>query len=172
MTTGSSAGSIRPGGEMGDPPSGPCGRLRDDAGTMTILTTGILVVVLMVIAVGVAITGVQLQRNELQSMADGSALAASQAFTEAQVYAADAAPGQKPSIARADAERAASAYLRDYPSASTRLRDVRIASVEVDPDGTVHVVLAAGTDPPLLGWFTRRADLAITIHAAGDARAT
>lgn len=146
-------------------------RLRDDAGTMTILTTGILAVILMVIGAGVAITGVQLQRNELQSMADGAALSASQAFTETELYAPDAAPGSPPTVSRTEAERATRDYLRAYPSDSTGLRDVSVASVGVDPDGTVRVVLAARSDPPLIGWVTRRSDLSITIHAAGDARA-
>ena len=51
-----------------------------DRGSMTVLTTGVLVVILLVMAVGTAITSVHLERNRLQSAADGAALAASQAF--------------------------------------------------------------------------------------------
>lgn len=149
--------------------AGPSRRLRDDAGTMTILTTGILVVILMVIGVGVAITGVQLERNELQSMADGAALAASQGFSEADLYTGTS--DQAPVVRRADAERIARDYLRAYPTSSTRTHDVALADLVVGEDGTVRVVLAARTDPPLLGWVTRHGDLSITLHAAGDARA-
>src|SRR5699024_5001952 len=48
-------------------------RVRDARGSMTILTTGVLVVILMVLAVGTAITGVQLERNGLQYAADSAA---------------------------------------------------------------------------------------------------
>lgn len=138
---------------------------------MTILTTGILVVILMVIGMGVAITGVQLERNELQSMADGAALAASQGFSEADLYAGSADPAQSPVVRRAEAERIARDYLRAYPTSSTRTHDVALADLVVGGDGTVRVVLAAHTDPPLIGWITRHGDLSITLHAAGDARA-
>lgn len=146
-------------------------RLRDDAGTMTILITGILVVILMVVGVGVAITSVQLERNELQAMADGAALAASQAFDEADIYGPGAAQNRTPVVRTAAAREAAARYLRQYPSDSSRLRGAVLDGVAVAADGTVRVQLAARTDPALIGWVTRRGDLAITLHAAGDARA-
>lgn len=150
--------------------TGARARLRDDTGTMTILTTGILVVILMVIGVGVAITGVHLERNELQAMADGSALAASQAFDEAQLYAPGASAATTPAVTRDRARRAAADYLQAYPSGSTRLRDARIDRLDVAEDGTVTVVLVARVDPPLVDWFTRRTGTAVTIRASGDAR--
>src|SRR5690606_1477333 len=61
-------------------------RWADARGSMTILTTGVLVVILMVIAVGTSITGVQLERNGLQHAADSAALAASQAVDPARIY--------------------------------------------------------------------------------------
>lgn len=146
-------------------------RLRRDHGTMTILTTGVLVVILMVIALGVAITGVQLERNELQSAADGAALAASQGFGQAQVYAPGAGPGSAPVPTSDEAERAAVAYLRDYPLDSQRTSDLQIVSVDVRQDGAVRVVLSARTDPPLVGWFTRGRGTSVTLQAAGEARA-
>lgn len=145
-------------------------RLRDESGTMTVLTIGVLVVILMVIGVGVAITGVHLQRNELQAMADGSALAASQAFDEGSLYDAGAADRSHPVITRTDAEHAVRDYLRGYPIASPRLHDVRISRVDVRPDGTVVVVLSARADPPLAGWFMRRTGTSVPITASGDAR--
>ncbi|GAB2547586.1 pilus assembly protein TadG-related protein [Brachybacterium huguangmaarense] len=155
-------------------------RLRDDQGTMTILLIGVLVVILMIVGVGVAITSVQLERNELQSMADGAALASSQAFSESSIYAGTNRTGDgggggpaggAPAVDRAEAERTARAYLRAYPSLSTRLRDVRVVDVSVSPDGAVSVELAARTDPALVGWVTRRTDLSFTIRASGTGRA-
>lgn len=138
---------------------------------MTILTTGVLVVILLVIAVGVAITGVQLERNELQSAADGAALAASQGFDAGQIYGPDGAAGRAPVPTEEDAERAARDYLTDYPLDTDRTHDLRISAVTVASDGTVRVQLSARTDPPLVGWFTRGTDTSVTLHAAGTARA-
>ena len=61
-------------------------RVLESRGSMTILTTGVLVVILMVIGVGTAITGVQLERNGLQHAADSAALAASQAVDPSRIY--------------------------------------------------------------------------------------
>lgn len=142
-------------------------RLADARGSMTILTTGVLVVILMVIAVGTAITGVQLERNGLQHAADSAALAASQAVDGARLYDGAEGPAIHPASARAAAEE----QLRAYPHETTSTVDIHLADVTVDPDGTVHVVLSARTHPPLAGWFTRGTDLAIPLTVQGEARA-
>ncbi|WP_394216863.1 pilus assembly protein TadG-related protein [Brachybacterium vulturis] len=146
-------------------------RLRDQVhearGSMTILTTGVLVVILMVIAVGTAITGVQLERNGLQHAADSASLAAAQAVDPARLYTAGEGTAIRPRSARAAAE----AQLRDYPHETTRTEDIALASLAVDPDGTVHVVLTARTHPPLAGWFTRGTGTAIPLTVEGEARA-
>ena len=140
-------------------------RLREDRGTMTILVVGVLVVILMVLAVGTAITGIHLERNRLQGTADGAALAASQAYSLDELY------GQGPAqLQQADARAAAEAYLSTYPVASERTRDVRIASLDVDGDGMVRVVLEAQTDPPLIGWITSIGWVRVGIDAEGSAR--
>src|SRR5690625_6804449 len=71
---------------------------------MTVLTTGVLVVVLMVIGVGTSITGVHLERNALQHAADSAALAASQAVDEHALYTKGEGPLVLPASARAAAE--------------------------------------------------------------------
>lgn len=143
------------------------GRLRDTRGSMTILTTGVLVVVLMVIAVGTAITGVQLERNGLQYAADSAALAASQAVDPARLYV----EGDGAAIHRATARAAAEEHLRDYPHETTSTERIQLADVAVDADGTVHVVISARTHPPLAGWFTRGTGTAIPLTVEGEARA-
>lgn len=173
-------------------PAGLRSRLREDGGTMTVLTLGVLVVILMVIGVGVAITGVQLARNELQSLADGASLAASQGFEESAVYAgatgiASADPGGEPGSdpgttvgpgagavilpTAAQARRLAADYLAGAVVQDARLREVTVDDVRVEADGTVRITLAARVDPPLAGWFTRGTGTSIPLHAAGDARA-
>lgn len=148
--------------------------LAAERGTLTILITGVLVVILMVIGLGVSITGVALERNELQAAADGAALAASQAFDESDVYgpsAAGAAPGRI-TPGRAQARSAAQAYLRRYPVDSERTGSLAIRSLDVAQDGTVTVALGARTDPPLVSWFTRRTGTSVLIEATGHARST
>ena len=142
-------------------------RVLESRGSMTILTTGVLVVILMVIGVGTAITGVQLERNGLQHAADSAALAASQAVDPSRIYDAGDGPAIHPGSARDAAEQ----HLRPYPYDTTSTEDIRLEDVSVDADGTVHVVLAARTNPPLVGWFTRGTGTSIPLTVTGDARA-
>lgn len=142
-------------------------RVHDARGSMTILTTGVLVVILMVIAVGTAITGVQLERNGLQHAADSTALAAAQSVDPSRIYTAGEGAAIHPGSARAAAE----AHLRDYPHETTRTEGIALSTLTVDPDGTVHVVLSARTHPPLAGWFTRGTGTAIPLTVEGEARA-
>ena len=133
---------------------------------MTILTTGVLVVILMVIAVGTAITGVQLERNGLQHAADSTALAAAQAIDPARLYEA----GDGPAIHPASARDAAEEHLRSYPHDTRRTGDIALAALTVDADGTVRG-LTARTHPPLAGWFMRGTGTAIPLTVEGEARA-
>lgn len=150
---------------------GPCRSLRerlaDARGSMTILTTGVLVVILMMIAVGTAITGVHLERNGLQHTADSAALTASQAVDPARLYTDGDGAAIHPGSARAAAEE----HLRDYPHDTTNTQDIYLADVTVSEDGTVRVVITARTHPPLAGWFTRGTGTAIPLTVEGEARA-
>jgi len=62
-------------------------------------------------------------------------------------------------------------HLRTYPHDTTSTEDIRLEDVSVDADGTVHVVLAARTNPPLVGWFTRGTGTSIPLTVTGEARA-
>jgi hypothetical protein len=139
--------------------------LAHERGTMTVLTTGVLVVILMVIGVGTAITGVQLERNRLQNAADGAALAASQAYAEESVYSEGATTLQP-----ADVRREAEEYLSAYPPGSSRTRDLHVEDARVLADGAVEVRLGAVTDPPLIGWVTRTGLVTIPLDVRGSAR--
>lgn len=142
-------------------------RLRSTTGSMTILTTGVLVVILLVMAVGAAITGVHLERNALQSAADSTALAAAQGVDAEQLYT----PGNGPVISPSTARTAAREHLERYPLESARTHGISLDAVSVAGDGTVTVVLTARTDPPLAGWFTRGTGTSIPLAVEGEARA-
>ncbi|PMC76562.1 MULTISPECIES: pilus assembly protein TadG-related protein [unclassified Brachybacterium] len=142
-------------------------RIAGTSGSMTILTTGVLVVLLMVIAVGTAVTGVQLERNGLQHAADAAALAASQAVDPSEIYRA----GEGSVISPPEARQAAADHLAAYPLDSDRVEGVEILGVTVAADGTVHVVLAARAHPPLLSWFSRETGMTIPLTVTGEARA-
>lgn len=66
---------------------------------------------------------------------------------------------------------AAEQHLRDYPPSSGRTVDIHVTSVSTAGDGTVHVVVAAATHPPLAGWFTRGTGIAVPLTVEGEARA-
>ncbi len=143
-------------------------RGRDEAGNTSVLTIGVMVVVLMVIAFGAAVTGVEVDRNRLQFVADGAALYASSAFDESQVYGHD--PGTLgPAPTDADARARARAYVEKYPIQHPRIRDVTVSSVRVEPDGRVAVTLRARTRPPLVGWIADALDVPVplTVHSEG-----
>lgn len=133
---------------------------------MTILTTGVLVVLLMVVAVGTAITGVHLERNRLQHAADGAALAASQALDPADMYG----PGAGAVPSETDAREAALEHLSTYPIDSTRTENLDVTDVQVESDGTVRIQLSASTHPPLAGWFTQGTGLSVALVVEGEAR--
>src|SRR5690625_6115720 len=99
---------------------------------MTVLTTGVLVVVLMVIGVGTSITSVHLERNALQHAADSAALAASQAVDEHALYTKGDGPFMLPASARA----AAGQHLRAYPPSTSPTVDIHATSVSTARDGT------------------------------------
>ncbi len=141
--------------------------IRASEGSMTVLTTGVLVVILLVMAVGAAITGVHLERNELQSAADSTALAAAQGADREEIYTA----GDSSPITESSARAAAEEPLSRYPLDTGRTHDIGLDEVSVEADGTVRIVLSARTDPPLAGWFTRRSGTSITLHVEGESRA-
>ncbi|MGY5765978.1 pilus assembly protein TadG-related protein [Brachybacterium sp. DNPG3] len=134
---------------------------------MTVLTTGVLVVIIMVMAVGTAVTGVHLERSALQDMADSAALAGADAMAPSRLY--DGVRG--PLVDESSARTAAQAQLARQAGTASRSREVAISRVEVDADGTVRVVVTARVDPPLAGWFTRGTGTAVPVAVEGEARA-
>lgn len=148
--------------------------LREERGNTSVLTIGVMVIVLMVIAFGAAITGVELDRNRVQAMADGAALSAAAAVDEDAVEAFNAgyrAPGQTRSklISQDSAEQAVEDYLASYPAGGGSLGRVEVESVEVHPSGDVTVRMVAETSPPLVGWISRGLDAPVTLRVESEA---
>lgn len=142
------------------------GVLREDRGSMTILVTGFLVVILMVTALGASITAVHLDRNALQSTADTTALAASQAIGAPVFYGRS-----ERAVGRRAARAAAQEHLARYAEERGTMSDISLADVRVADDGTVSVVLTARSHPPLVSWFTRRTGWSVHLDATGESRA-
>lgn len=158
-------------------PAGACRaalaeRLRGERGQTSVFIIGLLVVILMVIGFGVAVSGVQLDRKELLGRSDGAALHAASAVDEQEVYNG-ASRGETLPASLIGARRFAEDYLSDYATSShPRLRGIRLARVSVDPDGTVGLDLTATSDPPLVGWFTSRVgwSIGLRVHSTSVAR--
>ncbi|MDU5963280.1 MAG: hypothetical protein E6Z13_09030, partial [Dermabacter sp.] len=77
----------------------------------------------MVIAFGIAVTGVEIDRNRVQFVADGAALYAAGGASENRLYD-DVGDPRIPT--EAEARERASAYLAQYPHQFSRVRDMDI----------------------------------------------
>lgn len=142
-------------------------RLASEDGNASVLTIGLVTIVLMLIAFGTALTGIELDRNRLHFIADGAALYASGAFDETSVYEGSEAHVRfAPSETSAD-ERVRE-YVRQYPGTSARLRNVTVDSVDAYADGRVEVRLSAVTDPPLVGWISRSLDAGVPLRVVSE----
>lgn len=142
-------------------------RMGSEDGNASVLTIGLVTIVLMLIAFGTALTGIELDRNRLHFIADGAALYASGAFDETPVYEGNEAHVRlAPSETSAD-ERVRE-YVRQYPGTSARLRNVTVDSVDAYADGRVEVRLSAVTDPPLVGWISRSLDAGVPVRVVSE----
>lgn len=143
-------------------------RVREEHGNTSVLTIGLTVIVLMLIGFGVALTGVEIDRNRLQFVADGAALYASSAFDERQVYDGDGSVTSR-SPTEAQARDRVREYLAEYPLRHRRLSHIQARRVSVEADGRVHVELVAQTKPPLVGWISESLDVPVRITVASEA---
>ncbi|WP_062302170.1 pilus assembly protein TadG-related protein [Demequina subtropica] len=135
-------------------------RARDDAGSVSVLTLGLLAVLLAALVTVMAVTQVQLQRSRLAHAADEVALAAADSV-DLDLYLRTGDVALDPDLLRA----AAAAQLVDSAE-----RDGLGAAVLVDassPDGFTAEVTLALRMPVLFGanWLPGRVDLAATAAA-------
>ena len=129
-------------------PERPTAQRRDDRGQATVLIVGLATVLAMTIALVVDATAAYLQRQRLNTLADGAALqGADLGATGKDVYEGGV-PAERLELTAAQVREAVGAYLRGsgafarYPGLSYRVR--------VDPaTQSVEVSLSAPLDLPL-----------------------
>jgi len=121
---------------------------RDEQGQTTLLVVGFFVVALLLVVVVVDASAAYLQRQRLDALADGAALAATQAVEGEQVYTDGL--GERATLDPAEARRHVGAYLRRLGHRDLRFR------VRTTTD-SVAVQVSQLLDLPLVppGWNGR-----------------
>lgn len=119
----------------------------DDSGQTTVLILGVVTVVLMLCAVILGATSVNLAARQLLAEADGAASAAAHA-AQTSGSGASGLPAAGPS----QVAEAAEAHLQDS-DAYDRHQNLAVTGSWVSSTGeTVHVELSAVAELPALGW--------------------
>lgn len=134
-----------------------------DAGSITPLAIGFVVIALLLAFLIAALTDLHMARRELQGLADSAALAASDSF--------EPAPGDDPGLLFSPpaAKRAAGRYLDAVPTP----KDMGKLRLSADADGThsVRIRIEARYSPALLSPFVPGLiDLHATAYARGALR--
>lgn len=141
--------------------------MRRDEGSATVLTVGLLAVLLAVVVTVASVTHLQLQRARLAHAADEVALAAADAI-DLDAYYADGAPAGAPLL---DPARVRSEAERHLALASARqgLEGAVLTSAS-SPDGATAEVTLALRSPLVLGapWLPGRVDLSARASARAD----
>lgn len=122
-------------------------QLDEESGQTTVLILGVVTIVLMLSAVILGATSVNMAARQLLSEADGAASAAAYSAQSGATHAT-----RLPHASTDQAAAAAEAHLRET-QAHQRHTNLRVAGAWVSDSGeTVHVELAATTELPVLGW--------------------
>lgn len=116
---------------------------REEQGQSTVLILGMVMIVLMIVAVVIGATAVNLEARKLLSAADGAASAAAQSAT---------APGAAPSLTSTQVHAQAQQYL-ETSAAHQRFTALEITDAWIADGGdTAHVRLGSTAELPLLSW--------------------
>ncbi len=129
-------------------------RAGDDRGSVLVLGLGLVVLAMVAVGLAVDASRLFLARRSLASLADGAALRGAHDLDLAALYASGAADVLPLSAGRV--ERDVAAYVTRR-AAANGLAGVRVVSVLVR-DGTVEVELAMTEQVPLLGTVLGRPD--------------
>lgn len=117
-------------------------------GQSLVLAIGLCAITLLTISVVLAASAVNLKARQLLSIADGAVVAAVDEFE----FVADG-PNPRIELSQQRVQQAVGKYLLDVGSAG-RVDDLRIASVEIRPDGQGATLELSGTvRPPIVGWI-------------------
>ncbi|MBG6184508.1 putative membrane protein [Arthrobacter sp. CAN_A214] len=147
-------------------PSGKLLRIRgDEAGQVSVLIIGYLLVSLLVVTVVMAVSAVYIEHKKLLSVADGAALAAADSFGIDETSGRSAVP--LPSLSGSAVQAATGAYV-ERTGAGGRFSALAIDAATGAPDGrTARVVLTAVVHPPMVSILV---PAGIPITAVADAR--
>jgi Flp pilus assembly protein TadG len=138
---------------------------RDDRGSVLVLGLGVVVVALIAVGMAVDASRLFLARRSVASLADGAALRGAHDLDLTTLYASGAAD-TLPLSAR-QVERDVAAYV-SAQSAANGLQGVRVVRVLVR-DGSVEVTLALTERVPLLGTVLGHPD-GVLVAATARAR--
>lgn len=138
----------------------------DDAGQITVLALGYVVLTLLVVTVVLAVSAVYLEHKRLLSLADAAAVAAAGSFSLAQE--SGAGPGPSVSL-RADTVRAAAREHLERSPESAGFTALALGGGTGSVDGRTAIVeLTAVAHPPIVNFLVPDG---IEIRAVSDARA-
>ncbi|SEJ32668.1 pilus assembly protein TadG-related protein [Demequina mangrovi] len=134
--------------------------LGDEAGSVTVLTIGLLAVLLAALVTVVSTTHVQLQRSRLAHVADETALAAADTVDLDAYYRSGVVTLEVAAVSEAAAAQLA------YSSRRQGVADAVLVDASSADGSTVEIELALRT-PMLLGapWLPGRVDLTATASA-------
>lgn len=137
-----------------------------EAGQITVLIIGYILLSLLVVAVVAAASAVYIEHKKLLSAADGAALTAADSFGVAGIQPGRGEPA--PALDSASVRSAAAAYL-ERSGAATRFNRLNLDPATGAPDPrTARVVLTAVVHPPIVNFLV---PAGIPILATADARA-
>lgn len=135
--------------------------LNDESGQTTVLILGMVTIVLMLSAVILGATTVNVAARQLLAEADGAASAAAHT-----VQTSTAGSGSLPQASSAEVAAAAEQHL-SLTDAHQRHDNLAVTGAWVSDSGqTVHVELAATAELPVLGWvLPAHVDVGADSHA-------
>jgi Flp pilus assembly protein TadG len=145
------------------------GRLRQDAGQVSILILGLLGVVLLLVFGGIDVTAAQIARARLFDASDSAALEAANSLDEAAAYAGGL--GEAVVVSNATVERAVENNLAARPMPNG-VSGWTIAAGTGTADGRTAVVVLRGTaELPMTGGLLSALGASVTITVESRARA-
>ena len=143
----------------------PRGGQGSEAGQLTVMIVGFVLLALLLATVVVAASSIYIEHKKLLSLADGASVAAADSFTLGQLETGGGSPTAVLTGARV---RSAAVEFLDRSSASTRFSGLAVGPGTGSPDGsTAVVVLSAAVHPPVVNFLVPDG---IRIEASSTAR--